>query len=294
MLRRDALIATAAAGAMLAAPALAQARTRLRFAVTDVDGSENLQREFGPFKTAFERVVPNVEVALFPVSGRTAAVEAMAANQVELVLTGPAEYVVFHARLRVQPVVVWQRPDYFSQIVVLSEGPIKRLADLRGRRISFGEIGSTSQHLGPAQILLDQGQLAYNRDYQAMFLRRNVALEALRRGDLAAIGMNLTHIQQMRRAVPDVKLSVIGRGADLPDDLIIAAPSLAAPMVETVRRAFVDHAAPLMQAVLQVEANARWSGGTFLPNVSDRDYDVIRAMYRVIGINEFTRFIEQG
>jgi len=294
MQRRHALIATAASAALLAAPALAQSRTRLRFAVTDVDGAENLQREFGPFKTAFERVVPNVEVALFPVSGRTAAVEAMAANQVDLVLTGPAEYVVFHARLRVQPVVVWQRPDYFSQVVVLAEGPIKRLADLRGRRISFGEIGSTSQHLGPAQILLDQGQLNYNRDYQAMFLRRNVAVEALRRGDLAAIGMNLTHIQQIRRAVPDVKLSVIGRGADLPDDLIIAAPSVAPAMVEAVRRAFIDHAAPLMQAILQVEANARWAGGTFLANISDRDYDVIRAMYRVIGINEFTRFIEQG
>jgi phosphonate transport system substrate-binding protein len=49
----------------------------------------------------------------------------------------------------------------------------------------------------------------------------------------------------------------------------------------------------LLQAVLQVEANARWNGGTFLPNVSDRDYDVIRQMYRAVGINEFTRFIGQ-
>lgn len=293
MTRRD-LIATAAIGALFAAaPALAQTRQRLRFAVTDVDGAENLQREFGPFKTAFERLVPNVEVALFPVSGRTAAVEAMNANQVDLVLTGPAEYVVFKARMpNVQPVVVWQRPDYFSQIVVLAEGPIKQISDLRGRRISFGEIGSTSQHLGPAQILADAG-LVFGRDYEAMYLRRNVAVEALRRGDLAAIGMNLTHIQQIRRAVPDVKLAVIGRGRDLPDDLIIAAPSVPQPLVDQVRRAFIDHAGPLMQAILQVEANQRWAGGTFLANVSDRDYDGVRAMYRAVGINEFTRFIGQ-
>ena len=293
MNRRELLASAALITAASAMPALAQTRQRLRFAVTDVDGSENLQREFGPFKAAFERLIPNIEVALFPVSGRTAAVEAMNANQVDLVLTGPAEYVVFKARMpAVQPVVVWQRPDYFSQLVVLAEGPVKLIADLKGKKISFGDIGSTSQHLGPAQILADNG-LAYGRDYEALFLRRNVAIEALRRGDLAAIGMNLTHIQQIRKAVPDVKLTVIGRGRDLPDDLIIAAPTVSAELVAQVRKAFIDHAAPLLQSILQVESNARWTGGTFLPNIADRDYDGVRQMYRSVGINEFTRFIGQ-
>ena len=294
MNRRDLLLSAAViAAAAAVSPALAQTRQRLRFAVTDVDGSENLQREFGPFKAAFEKVMPNVEIALFPVSGRTAAVEAMNANQVDLVLTGPAEYVVFKARMpAVQPVVVWQRPDYFSQIVVLAEGPIKQIADLKGKKISFGDIGSTSQHLGPSQILLDAG-LAYGRDFEALFLRRNVAIEALRRGDLAAIGMNLTHLQQIRRAVPDVKLTVIGRGRDLPDDLIIAAPSVSADMVGQIRKVFIEQAGPLLQAILQVESNARWAGGTFLPNIADKDYDGIRAMYRAVGVNEFTRFIGQ-
>jgi phosphonate transport system substrate-binding protein len=290
-MNRRALLAMAAL--LAAAPALSQTRQRLRFAVTDVDGAENLQREFGPFKAAFERVMPNVEIALFPVSGRTAAVEAMNANQVDLVLTGPAEYVVFKARMpNVQPVVVWQRPDYFPQIVVLAEGPIRQVSDLKSKKISFGEIGSTSQHLGPAQVLADAG-LAYGRDYEAIFLRRNVAVEAMRRGDLAAIGMNLTHVQQIRRAVPDVKLAVIGRGRDLPDDLIIAAPTLPADMAAQLRKAFIDHAKPLLDAILQVEANQRWAGGTFLPNVQDRDYDVIRQMYRAVGVNEFTKFIGQ-
>ncbi len=46
------------AAALAATPAFAQGRQRLRFAVTDVDGAENLQREFGPFKAAFERCSP--------------------------------------------------------------------------------------------------------------------------------------------------------------------------------------------------------------------------------------------
>ncbi len=61
--RRSLLVMVAA---LAATPAFAQGRQRLRFAVTDVDGAENLQREFGPFKAAFERLLPNVEIALFP------------------------------------------------------------------------------------------------------------------------------------------------------------------------------------------------------------------------------------
>ncbi len=139
--------------------------------------------------------------------------------------------------------------------------PIRQLSDLKGKKISFGEIGSTSQHLGPAQILGDAG-LAYGRDYEALFPAPQRRRRALRRGDLAAIGMNLTHIQQIRRAVPDVKLAVIGRGRDLPDDLIIAAPSVSTEMVAQIRKAFIDHAKPLLDAILQVEANQRWAGGT--------------------------------
>ena len=114
------------ASGLLAAGLLASqasAEDVIRFAVTDIDGLEALQREMGPFKDAFE-AASGLKVEFFPVSGRTVAVEAMAADQVDFVLTGPAEYVVFNARLDAQPVVTWQRPDYYSTVVVLDESPI--------------------------------------------------------------------------------------------------------------------------------------------------------------------------
>ncbi|MFM7446665.1 MAG: PhnD/SsuA/transferrin family substrate-binding protein, partial [Tabrizicola sp.] len=129
----------------LAAATPLAAQDAIRFAVTDIDGMEALQREMGPFKEAFE-AASGLTVEFFPVSGRTVAVEAMAADQVDFVLTGPAEYVVFNARLDAQPVVTWVRPDYYSTVVVLDSSPIKAPADLKGQKISFGEIGSTSQH----------------------------------------------------------------------------------------------------------------------------------------------------
>lgn len=265
------------------------AQEKLRFAVTDVDGLEELQREYGPFKDAIEKVT-GLHVDFFPVSGRTAAVEAMAADQVDFVLTGPAEYVVFNARLRAQPVVVWTRPDYRSSIVVLEESPIRSLADLKGKKISFGEIGSTSQHLGPATILAEAG-MTYGKDYEPVFLKVNVAAEALLRGDIGAIGMNQTHLERVRKAFPDRKFRSLGDGIILPDDLILSSPKVKPETLEKFRKAFLDNADTVMKAVVSTKGNKKFEGGKFLPNVSDKDYDVVRKMYVNVGVKEFTKFI---
>ena len=87
--------------------ASAQAET-IRFAVTDVEGMEQLQREYGAFVQELEKVTGH-KIEFSPVSNRTAAVEAMRAKQVDFVLTGPAEYVIFRKLTDAKPVVGWQR-----------------------------------------------------------------------------------------------------------------------------------------------------------------------------------------
>jgi phosphonate transport system substrate-binding protein len=286
---RTTLAALAAVTLSLATAVSAVAQDKIRFAVTDVDGMEALQREYTPFKDAFEKA-SGLKMDFFPVSGRTAAVEAMNADQVDFVLTGPAEYVVFNARLKAQPVVVWTRPNYKSSIVVLDESPVKSLADLKGRKISFGEIGSTSQHLGPATILADGG-LAYGKDYEAVFLKLNVAAEALLKNDIGAIGMNQTHLERVRKAFPDKKFRSLGDGIELPNDLIVVSEKVKPEIVAKVRRAFTDQSAEIMAAVVSTKENKKFEGGKFLPAVADKDYDIVRKMYTNIGIKEFTKFI---
>ena len=59
-----------------------------------------------------------------------------------------------------------------------------------------------------------------------------------------------------------------------------------------MRETFLSKGNELMKAVVSVKGdNEKYAGGIFLPNVTDRDYDVIRAMYRAVGINQFTQFI---
>lgn len=286
--RRSAIASVVTAALALWATPLS-AQEKIRFAVTDIDGLESMQREFGPFKTAFEKAT-GLAVDFFPVSGRTAAVEAMAADQVDFVLTGPAEYVVFNARLKANPVVVWERPNYRSSIVVPDDSPIKTLADLRGKKVSFGEIGSTSQHLGPATVLAEAG-LGYGKDYEPVFLKINVAAEALLRNDIAAIGMNQTHLERIRSAYKDRKFRSLGDGVALPHDLVLVSARVKPEVVDRFRAAFRDHGDALMAAVTSTKENKKFEGGKFFYEVSDRDYDGVRKMFVNIGVREFTRFI---
>jgi phosphonate transport system substrate-binding protein len=265
------------------------AQETIRFAVTDIDGLEALQTEMGPFKEAFE-AASGLKVEFFPVSGRTVAVEAMAAEQIDFVLTGPAEYVVFNARLDAQPVVTWNRPDYYSNVVVLDASPLMSAEDLKGQKVSFGEIGSTSQHLQPASLLADAG-LVYGQDYEPVFLKRNVAMEAMIKGEIGAIGLNRTHIESISEAYHDQKLRVLLKGDELPNDILLASSKVPAEVVDAVRKTFTEHGDALLAAITSTEANAKYVGGSFKATVTDADYDGVRKMFENVGVTEFTQFV---
>ncbi len=270
----------AAAAIAIAVPASAET---VKFAVTDIEGLETLKQEFGAFETALETAT-GLEIELFPVSSRTAAVEAMNADQVDFVLTGPAEYVVIKELTKPKIVVAWQRPDYFAQIVTLAKGPIRNVEDLKGKTVTFGSVGSTSQHLGPAQALSDMG-LAYAKDYDAQIISRNVAVEALIRGDVQAIGMNKGHLEKIRKAFPDQAFTVVARGRDLPNDILVSRPDVSEEVFSKVRDAFLNDGQTLMEAILEGDDNQKYTGGFFLTEIDDADYDYVRAMYGTIGVD---------
>jgi phosphonate transport system substrate-binding protein len=276
------LFATAAISVALLAANQSTAET-LRLAVTDIEGLEALQQEFGPFEAALEAAI-GLDIELFAVSSRTSAVEAINQGQVDMILTGPAEYVVINELTNPVIIAGWQRPNYYAQIVTLADGPVGSVEDLRGGNVTFGSVGSTSQHLGPAQVLADFG-LAYNTDYTALIVSRNTAIEALIRGDVEAVGMNEGHLQSIREAFPEVGFTVIARGRDLPNDILVARGDLDPAIIDSVRAAFVDHADELMAAVLQGDDNQKYDGGFFFTEIDDTDYDYVRAMYATIGVD---------
>lgn len=267
----------------------------IRLAVTDLVGLEELQREFGPFVAVLEGATGHT-VRFLPVTNRTAASEALRFKHVDFVITGPAEYVVIRKRTDAYPVVGLSRPDYFSGIIVLATSGITDCSQLKGRKVAFSEVGSTSGHLAPMQILADNG-VDPTKDIEAVHLKRKVSFEALKRGDVAAWGENWTKFLQLRSkdaesgGLQPGAFRVIARGPDLPSDMLMAGAHVDKAIVERVRQAFVSHSGPLIEAILAGEDNQKYKGMAFLPGIRDADYDPVRAIYRTIGYPEYADFV---
>ena len=290
------LLATAIAATALTVAAMAPAAAageKLRLAVTDLQGLEELQRDFGAFEAKLGEVT-GYDIEFFPVPSRTAAAEALKAKKVDFVLTGPAEYFVIRKRTQAYPVVGFGRPDYFGAIIVMADSGITGPQQLKGKKVAFSDIGSTSGHLAPMQLLADYG-IDPRNDIEAIHTSRNIMHEALKRGDIAAIGYNyrswVSGARDKDKSLEPGAYRVIARGPDLPNDILVAGAHVDPAIADHMRKTIVANSKALVAAITSAEENDKYIGMQFIGNVADEDYAYVRAAYATIGYPQYSDFV---
>ena len=261
-------------------------------AVTDVEGLERLQAEWGPFKAALEAATGQT-FEFFPVSSRTAAAEALRGETVDFVITGPAEYIVINTLTEATPLIGFGRPDYRCAIIVRADSGIDSIDDLRGETVAFGDIGSTSNMLCPMQLMADYGVDPVN-DIERVHTARNIAHEALKAGDVAAIGINegswISSARDEDTSVPYGYFRVLARSGDLPNDMIMAGAHVPAEVQTMVRDAIIASKDQIITAITSHEENGKYMGMD-LVTIEDANYDIVRSMYTTAGYPQFDNFI---
>ena len=283
-----ALLTVGLAGSLAACNSEADASpSALRFAVTDLQGLEELQREYGAFEETFEET-SGLELDFFAVTDRTAAAAALDTDQVDIVFTGPAEYVVIHERTDAEPVIAIERPGYRSCLYTSADSGITDIDDLKGGKVAMSDVGSTSGHLGPSQIFVEAG-IDPMTELEVLPVG-NAVHEALKRGDVAAVGIGCHDYEEFMAEEDAADYPIIMEGELLPPDLLLARSGLDDATVETVRNTFTEHFDELLAAMLEGKDNAKYDGAE-LVQVTDEDYDVVRSMYRSIGADDFTEFV---
>jgi phosphonate transport system substrate-binding protein len=258
-------------------------REKLRFAVTDLTGLEELQRDFEPFRDVLAEALGN-EVELFPVSDRTAAAAALQSDQVDVVLTGPAEYAVMRARTEAVPLVGITRPGYRSFIVVPADSDIREVTDLKGRSIALSDVGSTSGYLGPAQIMYEAG-LQPTEDVEMLALGDSWGQAFLNDRTDAYGGSALDWEKTLESSGrPASDFRVLAESEDFPPDVFIASKKLSEERRQEIRNAMLQNEQALVDAILQGKSgeNDKYRGSKLVA-VEDSDYDPIRDAYAAVG-----------
>jgi phosphonate transport system substrate-binding protein len=262
------------------------------FIITDLEGLEEVQREFGPFKDLLEEKT-GLTIKFYPVTSRTAAVEAVKARKADFVLTGPAEYVVIRKLTNCEPVIGFSRPDYFSAVIVKADSGINQVADLKGKKVAMSDVGSTSGHLGPSQVLKDNG-LDPQNEIEIVHTSKEISWESLKRGDVSAWGYNATSFMRFRDKDTSVNpggFKTIARGPDLPNDVLVAAEHVDDTMIEKIVTTITENSDQLIQEILKGEDNQKYKGMQFIAAIKDEDYNYVRKMYETIGQPQFSEFV---
>lgn len=254
---------------------------RLRFAVTDLSGAEELEQNFGPFRRAVESIL-EIPVDFYPVDNYLAAAPALLNNELDLAMAGPSEYLLLRARAKAVPIIGITRPNYYSLMVTLQNSPIETVADLKGKTIAMRTEGSTAGHIFPMKLLLDAG-LSPQNDFEVVMLG-DESPSALLNGQVDAWADSHVRYEKFSEmyGLDETKVKIIGQGENLPPDVFVVSPMLDSGFVEELRSQFFEHQNTLMTALLASEANQKYQGSKIV-SVEDTDYQNLRNIYIAMG-----------
>jgi phosphonate transport system substrate-binding protein len=252
--------------------------TKINLAISDGNTLENLKADYDLFRVALAEIL-EMEIDFYPLKNQVSAAIELKQGRVDLLLTGPSEYVIARSRTNAVPVLSITRPNYYSIIAVPSNSEIKTVADLRGKTIAMSDIGSTSGHVGPTQMLIEAG-LDPKTDVKIRMLGDEGSVAALQNGEVDAWAGSTSNYQEILQD----KFPTIAKSSLLPGDVFVAGSSLEPVIVEFIRSRMMQHQNKLIQAISA--RKSKYRGATF-KLVQDSDYDVIRKAYEAIGQDDF-------
>lgn len=140
-------------------PATGEKPSTLRVGLVPNRSPDKVRAQYEPFRAYLQQRLGR-PVEVFVATDYAGTVEALLNNRLDIAYLGGLTYVQARSRGAVHPMVtevdrITHTTFYTSAIVTRADSPVQTLADLRGRRFAFGDIGSTSGSLYP-RLMLDQ------------------------------------------------------------------------------------------------------------------------------------------
>lgn len=223
-------------------------------------------------------------------SSYVAVIEAFGSKRADIASMNTYGYVVAHEKYGAEgrlQIVKNGSTTYRTQIIARTDGPIKSLADLQGKKMAYVDPASTSGYLVPKKMLIDRGI----KPAQEVFaMKHDGVISMVYQGQVDGGATFYTppeegKIQDARRLVltqyPDVekKIKIIELSEPIPNDPIVFRKDLPEEMKTKIADAF-------MKFVQSPDGKATFNklyGVTELRPTNDQAYDWVRGMMKELG-----------
>ena len=230
---RRTLLAAAAMGlwgATFSRLSAAQSRdpATLRVALLPDENATTLIQNAQPLKTYLEQTLKkNIEIIV--TTDYSSMIEAMRFGRIEVAYFGPFSYVLAKSRApEIEPFAVGverSAPTYNSILIATAGGPVKTLADVRGKPFAFGDQASTSSHLAPRAHLLKKAGLDGEKDYRPVHLGTHDAVaRAVQAGQVPAGALSKAIYDNLvsRNTIDPSKLVLLDLSDPIPNYPIVS------------------------------------------------------------------------
>lgn len=284
MNRRSLLAAPLLLPALAATRAHAQAQnpTRLRMALLPDENASTIIQNAQPLRTHLMQALGR-DVQVVVTTDYSSMIEAMRFGRIEIAYFGPFSYVLAKSRAEgIEPFAVGVErgsPTYRSIIIAAADGPVKKLEDVRGHPMAFGDQASTSSHLVPRATILRRTGLVGERDFRVVHVGTHDAVARTvqsGRAPVGALSEPIFHSLLARNVIQRERLVDVAFSDPIPNYPMVMQGNLAPELKQAIRDAFLNLRDPELLRNFRVEG--------FAPT-DDAAYEVLRETARILNLD---------
>ncbi len=221
------------------------------------------------------------QVELVVTTDYSSMIEAMRHERLDMAYFGPLSYVLARSKSNIEAFAALKKKGittYQAVIIANTGAGIGSLADINGKDVAFGDPASTSSHLIPKSMLAEKG-LEAKKNYREHFLGSHDAVAiAVQNGKAQAGGLSKPIFESLveRKIIDTAKVKVIAESKPYPEYPWTMRSDLSPALKENIRNAFLS----LNDKAVLTPFKADGFGP-----VTDKDYDVIRDLARILNLD---------
>lgn len=253
----------------------------IRVALLPDENASTIIENALPLKKYLERALGK-DIELIVTTDYSSMIEAMRFGRIEVGYFGPLSYVLAKSKAPdIEPFAVGVSkgsPTYKSVIITRVDGPVKSLADIKGKTMGYGDFASTSSHLIPRALLARNGIFG-DTDYKYVLLGAHDAVaRAVQSGQVQAGGLSQEIFKSLvaKGSIDGDKVIVLAESDPIPNYPIAMQGYLTPELKAAIRKAFLELNDKEILKTFRAEGFAA---------TDDRAYDILRETAKLLDLD---------